>query len=81
TGTTDPGLKWHLPWPIERVEKVDFTQVRQVTDRATMLTQDENIIDLELSVQYRVSSAEDYLFSMADPDKTLQQASKAAVRE
>lgn len=81
TGTTDPGLKWHLPWPIERVEKIDFTQVRQVTDRATMLTQDENIVDVELSVQYRVSSAEDYLFSVADPDRTLQQASKAAVRE
>jgi membrane protease subunit HflK len=81
TGTTEPGLKWHLPWPIERVEKIPFTQVRQVTDRATMLTQDENIVDLELSVQYRVSSAEDYLFNMADPDKTLQQATKAAVRE
>ncbi|GAC1627321.1 MAG: FtsH protease activity modulator HflK [Nevskia sp.] len=80
-GTTDPGLKWHVPWPVERVEKIDFTQVRQVTDRATMLTQDENIIDLELSVQYRVSSAEEYLFNMADPDKTLQQATKAAVRE
>ncbi len=81
TGTTEPGLKWHLPWPIERVETIPFTQVRQVTDKATMLTQDENIIDLELSVQYRVSSAGDYLFNMADPDKTLQQATKAAVRE
>lgn len=81
TGTTEPGLKWRLPWPIERVEKIDYTQVRQVTDRATMLTQDENIVDLELSVQYRVSSAEDYLFSMADPDRTLQQATKASVRE
>lgn len=80
-GTTDPGLKWHIPWPVEHVEKVDFTQVRQLTDRATMLTQDENIIDLELSVQYRVSSAEDFLFNMTDPDKTLQQATKAAVRE
>ena len=81
TATTEPGLKWHLPWPIERVEKIPFTQVRQVTDRATMLTQDENIIDLELSVQYRVSSAEEYLFNLVDPDKTLQQATKAAVRE
>jgi len=79
--TTDPGLKWHLPWPIERVEKIDFTRVRQLTDHATMLTQDENIIDLEVSVQYRVSSAEDYVFSMPDPDSTLQQATKAAVRE
>lgn len=81
TETTEPGLKWHLPWPIERVEKIPFTQVRQVTDRATMLTQDENMVDLELSVQYRVSSAKDYVFNMVDPDKTLQQATKAAVRE
>jgi membrane protease subunit HflK len=80
-GTTEPGLKWHLPWPVERIEKIPFTQVRQVTDRATMLTQDENLVDLELSVQYRVSSAEDYLFSLNDPDRTLQQATKAAVRE
>lgn len=79
--TTEPGLKWRLPWPIERVEKIDFTRVRQLTDHATMLTQDENIIDLEVSVQYRVSSAEEYLFSMPDPDATLQQATKAAVRE
>ncbi|HET7798275.1 MAG TPA: FtsH protease activity modulator HflK [Nevskia sp.] len=79
--TTGPGLSWHKPWPIERVEKIPFTKVRQVTDRATMLTQDENIVDLELSVQYRITSAEDYLFNVADPDKTLQQVTKAASRE
>ncbi|WP_428383277.1 FtsH protease activity modulator HflK [Nevskia ramosa] len=79
-GTTEPGPHWAY-WPFERVEKLPFTQVRQVTDRATMLTQDENIVDLELSVQYRVSSAEEYLFNVASPDKTLQQATKAASRE
>ena len=46
-----------------------------------MLTTDENIVDIELSVQYRVSSAEDYLFNTQDPDMTLQQATKSAVRE
>lgn len=78
--TTGPGPHWAY-WPFERIEKLPFTQVRQVTDRATMLTQDENIVDLELSVQYRVSSAEEYLFNVAAPDKTLQQATKAASRE
>ena len=69
------------PWPVEKVEVVNVTQVRQVNDRATMLTKDENIVDVELTVQYRVSSAEQYLFSVDDPDMTLRQATKSAVRE
>lgn len=79
--TTPPGWGWHAPWPIETKELVNVTQVRQVNDRATMLTKDENIVDVELTVQYRVSSAEQYLFSVDDPDMTLRQATKSAVRE
>ena len=81
TGLSEPGLRWRLPWPIESVEKVNVTQVRQVTERTDMLTQDENIIDVELKIQYRVSSAEKYLFSLQDPDSTLRQVTKSAVRE
>lgn len=81
TATTEPGLRWKLPWPFEKVEKVNLTGVRSVTDRAVMLTQDENIIDVELAVQYRVSSAYDYLVNVDDPDLTLRQATKAVVRE
>jgi membrane protease subunit HflK len=80
-GTAEPGLRWRLPWPVESTEKVNVTQVRQVTERSDMLTQDENIVDVELKVQYRVSSAEKYLFSQADPDSTLRQVTKSAVRE
>jgi len=82
-GTTEPGLRWHLPWPVESHEKVNLTGVRNVTDRATMLTQDENIVDVELSVQYRVreGGAKDYVVNVADPELTLRQATKAAVRE
>lgn len=79
--TTNPGLRWRLPWPIESVELVNVTQVRQVTERNDMLTQDENIVDVEVKVQYRVSSAERYLFSLQDPDTTLRQVTKSAVRE
>ncbi len=79
--TTEPGLRWHFPWPVESVEKVNVTQVRSVTDSADMLTQDENIVQLELKVQYRLSSAEDYLFNVRDPDGTLRQLTKAAVRD
>lgn len=79
--TTEPGLRWRMPWPIESHEKVNLTGVRSVTDRAVMLTQDENIIDVDLSVQYRVSSAYEFLVNVDDPDLTLRQATKASVRE
>lgn len=79
--TSDPGWGWRAPWPIERLEVVNVTQVRQVNDRSSMLTKDENIVDIELTVQYRVSSAVDYLFKTQDPDMTLRQATKSAVRE
>ncbi len=79
--TTQPGLGWRAPWPIERLEVVNVTQVRQINDRQSMLTKDENIVDVELTVQYRVSSAEDYLFNVSEPDTTLKQATKSAVRE
>jgi modulator of FtsH protease HflK len=80
-GVGPSGLNWHFPWPIETVEKVNVTQVRQVTERSDMLTQDENIVDVEVKIQYIVSSAENYLFSQADPDVTLRQVTKSAVRE
>ena len=79
-GTTGPGLHW-ATWPIERVEAVDFTQVRQANEKATMLTQDENIVDVDLSVQFRVSSAEDLVFNIRKPEDTLRQATQAAMRE
>lgn len=81
SGISEPGLRWRVPWPVEGVEKVNVTQVRQVTERTDMLTQDENIVDVELKIQYRVSSAKEYLFSLQDPDSTLRQVTKSAVRE
>lgn len=79
--TTEPGLRWRMPWPIDREEIVNVTGVRSTRDRATMLTQDENIVDLELTVQYRVSSVEDYVFNVSDPELTMRQATKSSVRE
>lgn len=80
-GTTEPGLRWHFPWPIENEEVVNVTGVRSVSDQATMLTKDENIVNVELSVQYRVSKIDEFIFTLDDPDMTLRQATKAAVRE
>lgn len=56
-------------------------QNRAVPDEALMLTGDENIIDVQFSVQYNLKSARDYLFNVADPDDTVQKAAEAAMRE
>ena len=80
TETTQPGPRWHLPYPIEAAELVDFSQVKtieigyrnspknKVDKEALMLTDDENIIDIQFAVQYNIKSAEDYLFSVRKPD-------------
>lgn len=78
--TTNPGLNWR-PVPVDTVELVNVTRINQIQDRAVMLTQDENIIDVELSVQYRISSAKQYLFSLRSPDATVKEATQSAVRE
>ena len=79
--TTQSGLHWHLPTPIEKVIKVDITKVHTVPLRATMLTQDENIVDLEGSVQYQVADATSYLFNTRLPELALTQATESAIRQ
>jgi len=79
--TTLQGLNWHLPYPIEQVQKVNVEQVQAVNHKALMLTKDENIVEIELVVQYRVIEAKDYLFNVMDPDNTLKQATESALRE
>ena len=79
--TTTAGLNWHLPFPIERVEIVNIDEVREVTNKTSMLTQDENIVEVSLEAQYRIKSAEDYLFNLRDPDVTVKDAMESAVRE
>lgn len=79
--TTEAGLRWHLPFPIEKVEKVNVSEIRESVDRSVMLTEDENIVEIELRVQYRVLSAHDFLFNVRDPDDSLRQATKSALRE
>ncbi len=77
---TSPGPHWHLRG-IEAVNKVDVDNLRTVSHRAKMLTKDENIIQVELAVQYQVSDAMNYLFRVRDPDFTLQEATESALRE
>ncbi len=92
-GRTSPGLRHHLPVPIERVEVVNLAVVRRVEvgfrsdpryrvvpQESLMLTGDENIVDAQAIVQYRVRDPGHYLFRVRDPDQALRDATEVALR-
>ena len=91
--TAKPGINWHMPWPIQSEETVNLSGVRSVevgrpilikaTNQkdSSMLTEDENIIDVRFAVQYRLKDPTDYLFNNRDPDTAVVQAAETAVRE
>lgn len=78
--TTQPGPHWHIPFPVESVMRVDVDQISSFRHKAQMLTRDENIVDVELTIQSRIQDAADFLFQDRDPRKTLQDATETAVR-
>lgn len=78
--TVEPGLGWAPPL-IDRLYKVDVNTVKNESFAGTMLTKNKNIVDVELSVQYRVSIPEDYLFNVSKPDSVLKHATDAALRK
>ena len=91
--TARPGINWRMPWPVQSDETVNLSGVRSVevgrpvlikaTNQkdSSMLTEDENIIDVRFAVQYRLKDPTDYLFNNRDPDATVVQAAETAVRE
>ena len=91
--TTQPGPHWRLPYPVESAEIVNLSQVRtkevgyrnnvrsKVLKEALMLTDDENIIDIQFAVQYILKSSEDYLFNNREPDDAVLQVAETAIRE
>jgi membrane protease subunit HflK len=79
--TTAPGLQWHWPWPIERVEKVNTGATETWQYQGSMLTRDENIVNVELIVQFRRADPVKYLFSLREPEKTLRDVTSSAIRE
>src|SRR5689334_24169917 len=93
TETTLPGPRWHLPFPVEAVELVDFKQVRTVEigyrnstanrnqKEAVMLTEDENIIDIQFAVQYDLVSAEAFVFNNRKPEDMVKFVAESAIRE
>jgi len=79
--TTMPGLRWHLPWPIEHVELVNVTEISPFNTQTRMLTADENIVDVDLVVQYQKADPKKYLFDVRDPIGTVSDVSESAIRE
>ncbi|WP_067062470.1 FtsH protease activity modulator HflK [Roseateles chitosanitabidus] len=91
--TVDAGLGYRLPYPFQAHEIVSFTQLQSVEvgrssvgqasglRDSSMLTQDENIVDIRFTVQYRLKDARDYLFENANTDDAVTQAAESAVRE
>jgi len=80
-----PGANWKLPWPIETVQVVEANKIEKLKDSVSVLTQDENIVEIEFNVQYRISNPRMYLYGFRDSDQqgveTVQHAAESAVRE
>jgi modulator of FtsH protease HflK len=94
TETTLPGLRWHLPFPVEAVDVIDFSQVKtveigyrngnpknKIAKESLMLTDDENIIDIQFAVQYNLKSAPDFVFDTRKPDDIVFQVAQTAMSE
>jgi membrane protease subunit HflK len=81
SGTTLPGLRWHIPWPVERVQKVNVASIEKFSHETRILTADENLVEVKLAVQYRRKDPRAYLFNTRDPVETLSEVSEAAIRE
>ncbi len=90
---TGAGIQWRLPYPIQTDEIVNLSGVRtvevgytgslrtKVPRESLMLTDDENIIDVQMAVQYRLKDAPDYLFNNRNPDEAVKQSAETAIRE
>jgi membrane protease subunit HflK len=79
--TATPGLSWHLPWPIETVERVNVNEISPFNKQTRMLTADENIVDVDLVVQYQKADPVKFLFNVRDPVETMSDVSESAIRE
>lgn len=91
--TTDSGPRWHLPFPIESAEVVNISGVRtvevgyrndvrsKVPKESLMLTDDENIVDVQFAVQYVLKDPTEYLFNTRNPEDSVRQVAESAIRE
>ena len=79
--TEGPGLHWHLPPPLEHVKMVNVGIPRQAPVQSELFTKDQNLVDVGLTVQFRVSSVEDNFLNVEKPDETLQSAAQSALQQ
>ena len=97
--TTEPGLNWHIPYPIEAVMTPSVTEIQQievgfrtggergraqkrdVDEESLMLTGDQNIIDIEFTVQWKIADAGQFLFNIRNPEGTVKIVAESAMRE
>ncbi|HEX9207698.1 MAG TPA: FtsH protease activity modulator HflK [Steroidobacteraceae bacterium] len=79
--TTEPGLRWHVPWPIEARQVINVESIEGVQEQTRMLTSDENLVDINFAVQYRRAEPVAYAFNVRDPDTTLKDVAESAIRE
>jgi len=90
TARTEPGLNYRYPWPFQRVDIVSVEQIRRIEvgfrggqrvgEEALMLTGDENIVEAQIVVQYRVADPSKYLFRLREPEAALLAATEVALR-
>lgn len=79
--TSEPGLRWHIPWPVEARQIINVETIEGVSDQTRMLTSDENLVDINIAVQYRRAEPVAYAFNVRDPDETLKEVAESAIRE
>ena len=94
---TSQGPHWHLPFPIESLNRINVEQIRtaqigyrdamknrrggNVSSESLMLTKDENMIDAKFAVQYKINDVQAYLFNVSNPDITLRHVVESAIRQ
>ena len=76
-----PGLHWHMPWPIETKQIVNIAAIDSFTEQTRMLTSDENLVDINLEVQYRRANASTSPSTSSSRRTTLKEVSESAIRE
>ena len=90
-GWNGPGLRYHLPWPMQKVTKFGVTNIRRLAiggveaahdeKEGLMLTGDKDIVDVQYVVQWRISNPRDFMFNLKDPDAAVKAVAESSMRE
>jgi membrane protease subunit HflK len=84
--TLSPGARLTLPAPIDRVQKINVEDIREINlgsaaEETLMLTGDQNLIDIAYQVRWNIRDPEQYLYELAQPDETIKQVAESAMRQ